>query len=228
MKMKIFTWFLALGLMIFSGHLLLSQNRDRGIENDPKAQVLLDQVSSKFKSYKSLMADFSLKVYSKDDGLDEVYPGKVWLKGEKYKIDSDQYEIVCDNVKRYVYLKSSNEVQINFYEPEEGNVESPSQLFTMYQKDFYYRIVGDEILNGVNTKMVELIPINIQKSSYKRVMLYVDPVKQTIKKAKIDSKDGIQYTWEIKSFKPDQAVDDSVFKFDKSKYPGITVEDMTN
>src|SRR5690606_24042615 len=114
------------------------QDSDRKITNDPKSQAILDKVSKNYRDMKSLESTFTLRMFSKADGIDEKYNGTVILKGQKYKIDTDHMEVICDNVKRYIWMKGVNEVTINLYEPDGETIESPAQLFTIYEKNFFY------------------------------------------------------------------------------------------
>jgi outer membrane lipoprotein-sorting protein len=166
-------------------------------------------------------------MFSKADDVDEKYNGKVFLKGQKYKIDTDQMEIICDNVKRFIWMKEQNEVTISKYEPDGETIESPAQLFTIYQKNFFYRLIGDEKAGNKTLRKIELLPQKVKESQYKRVYLFVDETANQIAKAVIESKDGIVYTWEIKEFKVNAPVDDKLFIFDKAKYPKAHIEDMT-
>lgn len=218
---------LSFAFLAFTINAFAQQASDRKINNDPKAQVILDKVSAKYKELKSLDCTFSLAMFSKADDVDEKYNGKVFLKGQKYKIDTDQMEIICDNVKRFIWMKEQNEVTISKYEPDGETIESPAQLFTIYQKNFFYRLIGDEKAGNKTLRKIELLPQKVKESQYKRVYLFVDETANQIAKAVIESKDGIVYTWEIKEFKVNAPVDDKLFVFDKAKYPKAHIEDMT-
>lgn len=206
---------------------LFAQDNDRKIENDPKATALLDKVSERYHASNSARVKFTLSVDSPEDDMFTESEGSVLLKNEKYRIDTDDMLIICDNVKRYVYLKESNELQINYFEPDEGEIESPSELFDIYKEGYFYRTIKEETLDGRNIKVVELIPKKINDSSYKNVHLHIDEDKNIIVKAVIHSKDGITYTYGIKTFETNANLSDSEFSFDASKYPGIYIDDMT-
>ncbi|MDX2002193.1 MAG: outer membrane lipoprotein carrier protein LolA [Chitinophagales bacterium] len=196
-------------------------------KNDPAAQALLDKVAAKYKSFASLEMTFTLNIQSVEDKLNETMTGSAWIRGEKYRVTTNTVDIVCDNVKRWTYLKENNEVQINFYEPEEDNIESPAQLFTLYKKNFYYRMIADDKVDGKVVKVVELTPTKLENSTYSRVHLYIDPASNNIVQAKVFNKDKVTYTWKITKFTPNAKIDDAKFVFDISKYPKVHVEDMT-
>ena len=55
-------------------------------QKDQKASDLLDQVSAKTKSYKSIKADFSYKMENAKAKINEEKQGTLLLSGDKYKI----------------------------------------------------------------------------------------------------------------------------------------------
>ncbi len=200
---------------------------DRKIANDPAAKTLLDKVSAKYQSYTSLEVTFKLSIVSKVDDLTESMNGNVWLKGQKYRVNTGDIEIICDNVKRWMILKGEKEVQISFYEPDANNIESPSQLFTIYKNNYYYMLDGTEALNGKQLTRVKLIPIDAKNSPYSNIYLLID-AENVIRKARIVGKDGVEYNWQIVTFNPNIKIDESKFGFAPAQYPGYNIEDLTN
>ncbi len=199
----------------------------RKIENDPAAKILLDRVSSKYQSYATLEVAFSLSIVSKIDGLNESMKGNVWLKGQKYRVNTGDIEIICDNVKRWMILKGDKQVQVNFYEPDANNIESPSQLFTIYKNNYYYKMDGTETLNGKQMNRVQLIPTDTKGSPYSNIYLLIDS-EDVIRKARIVGKDGVEYNWQIVTFTPNAKIDESRFTFNAAQYAGYHVEDLTS
>lgn len=214
-------------VMLVSVGLYAQKPGDRKIENDPAAKTLLDKVSTKYQSYSSLEVTFKLSIVSKVDDLNESMNGNVWLKGQKYRVNTGDIEIICDNVKRWMILKGEKEVQVNFYEPDANNIESPSQLFTIYKNNYYYMLDGNEALDGKQMSRVKLIPIDAKNSPYSNIYLLIDS-EDVIRKARIVGKDGVEYNWQIVTFNPNTKIDDSKFGFVPAQYPGYHVEDLTN
>ncbi len=219
--------FLFLAVALFHISILLAQQpADRKLQNDPAAQALLDKVSENYNSAPSLKVGFSLMVDTPEEDAYMKSQGSVLLKKEKYRIDTDEMVIVCDNVKRYVYLKESNELQINFFEPDEDEIESPSELFEIYKKDYFYRISREVTDNNRKLTVISLIPSDLKNSPYNMIFLYVDKEINQIVKGEIVARDGNKYTYTISSFEK-SPVPDTEFSFDPGQYPGIYVDDMT-
>jgi len=58
----------------------------------------------------------------------------LYVKGNKYKVQVKNQEVISDNKTVWTYIKDANEVQVNDYEPDENSI-TPSQIFTIYEKD---------------------------------------------------------------------------------------------
>lgn len=198
--------------------------QDRHIENDPDAKVILDKVSKKYRSFKSLKVEFKLSMESAEGDLNESYKGSALIKDEKYRLETDQLLVVCNNVKRWTYLKDSKELQINFYEPDPENIESPAQLFTIYDEDFFYRLLEEK--NGI--AVIELFPQELNESPFERITLFVNTGKSEIEKAKIRNKDKVEFTWQIETFNPNiELNEERDFSFDSNKFEVVHEEDLT-
>ncbi|GIV35064.1 MAG: hypothetical protein KatS3mg031_2599 [Chitinophagales bacterium] len=214
-------------ILLLSHQLLDAQPNERRIENDPNARVLLDAVYEKYHAAPSVKIQFSLSVDTPEEQAYIKSQGTVYLKKDKYKIDTEEMTIICDNVKRYVYLKEPNELQISYFEPGEEEVESPSKFFELYKKDFFYRLGGETTFMDRRAAVVNLLPMNIKESPYKMIFLIVDKEKKQILKAEILSKDGTRYTYVLTAIEETSNLPDEEFTFDPSRYPGIYIDDMT-
>ena len=146
------------------------------------------------------------------------------IKGNKYKVDLNSQEIICDNTTIWTYLKDSKEVQINTYEPDASTI-SPDQIFNIYQKDFLFSFNSETTVNGVVTEVIDLTPTDKNKPYFK-VRLNIGKNDNAINSAVFMFKDGKKYTFEIQKLVPDLVLNDSFFSFDPKQYPGINVEDL--
>ncbi len=107
---------------------------------DTKAQTLLNELSAKYKKYKSIKAQFAYTLESKASKMKQTQKGVLNLKGNKFKVEVANKEITCDSKTVWTYSSADNEVQINNYNPNENGF-NPAQIFTMYEKGFSYKFV---------------------------------------------------------------------------------------
>lgn len=192
--------------------------------NDPKAKTLLDAVSKTYRGFSSIQAAISLTTVNPVQNKTTTQTGNVYLKGEKYKIVMGKQEILCDKQSVWTYLKDINEVQINDYEANKEDI-TPSNMFTIYQNDFNYMMNGEETVDKTSCSVVDLMPKDKSKPFFK-VRIWIDKSAKYIKRMKVFDKNGNLYTYNVTTFNCKENLDDSFFKFDVSKHPGVHVEDL--
>ncbi|MEN9571297.1 MAG: hypothetical protein RL172_2528 [Bacteroidota bacterium] len=195
-------------------------------QNDPEAKKILDAVSAKFKTFKTVQAKFNLGIENASGKLLANKNGTVAMKGNKYRISVTGQEIFCDGANVSTYEKSTNEVTITRLDPSTNTI-TPQKLFTnFYDKDFLYKLNGEKNAKGKILQEIELTPIDKSKPFFK-VLLYVDKAGKTISGAKLFEKTGNRFNYTVTGFTPNAAaVTDAQFVFDAKKFPGVEVVDL--
>lgn len=213
-----------LGILLMISFFTVKAQVPKGMGNsDPDAKKILDAVSAKFKSYKSVAAKFSLKIENAAGKNLGTKAGSVFMKNNKYKVIVTGQEIFSDGSNVWTYDKSSNEVTISKLDPS-ANSLTPQKLFTnFYDKDFLYKLNGTVKQAGKNMQEIELTPIDKTKAFHK-VLLYID--KSNIATTKIFEKNGNRYTYSVTGMNTNTNIADGLFVFDSKKYPGVEVVDL--
>jgi outer membrane lipoprotein carrier protein len=205
---------------------LSSQSQPKGGgNNDPAAKKILDAVSTKFKSFKSVQSSFSLKIENNAGKTLGAKSGMIYMKGVKYRISVTGQEIFCDGSNISTYDKSTNELTITKIDPSVNSI-TPQKIFTnFYDKDFLYKLNGDTKVGAKMVQQVELTPTDKSKPFFK-VLLNIDKKNQAISSTKIFEKSGNIYLYEISNMNTSTLVSDAQFLFDAKKYPGVEVVDL--
>lgn len=193
-------------------------------QGDKKAKDILSGVSSKYRSYKSMKADFSYTLENPTAKIKETQSGSIVLSGAKYRLAIAGQEVICDSKTIWTYMKEAKEVQVNTVDPTEGGIK-PNEIFTMYEKGFLYKFVDEKKVAGKLQQNIELTPTDKSKNFFK-IKLTVDKASKQIVKSVIFEKTGNRYTYAIKEFTPNYAVNAGTFMFDVKKYPGVEVVDL--
>jgi len=190
-------------------------------QSDPDAKKVLDAVSAKFKTFKSVTAKFALKIENSAGKNLGNKAGTVYMKGTKYRISVPGQETFCDGSNVWTYDKASNEVTVSKLDPA-NNTITPQKLFTnFYDKDFLYKLNGE--VKGVQE--VELTPIDKTKPFFK-VIVFINKATQTLNSAKVSEKTGNRIAYSVASMNTSAVVPDAQFVFDAKKYPGVEVVDL--
>lgn len=154
----------------------------------------------------------------------EEFEGQITVMGDKFRLKMGGQEVINDGETVWTYLEEANEVNIDDYDPEEGDI-SPTQIYNAYQRGFKYAYVEDETIEGANYQVVDLIPENTNNQFYK-IRLHISEDNRMLKRWKIFEKNGTRYTYEINNFNPDAAVEDDAFTFNKKQHKGVEVVDL--
>jgi len=193
--------------------------------NDPAAKKILDDVSNKFKTYKTVQANFTYKVEDANGKAMSTKTGTIWMKGTKYKIVFGGTEIYSDGKTSWTYDKGAKEVTVNNVDASGGGI-TPAKLFTnFYDNDFLYMLNGEKKVAGKTIQEIEMTPTDKSKNFHK-VYLQVDKNAKTIYSTKVLEKAGNRYTYTVSNMKTNGAMNDAMFVFDKKKYPGVEEVDL--
>lgn len=72
---------------------------------DPEADKLLSELSVKYKNIKSAEMLVALTIDLPDVDDNQIMDVKVWIKGDKFKIELKDQEFISDNVTLWNYMK---------------------------------------------------------------------------------------------------------------------------
>lgn len=194
-------------------------------KSDPEAKKVLDAVSAKFKTYKTVKANFTLRVENAAGKVQGSKTGAVQMKGVKYRVSITGQEIFCDGTSIWTYDVSAKEVQLTTLDNSSGSI-TPQKLFTnFYDKDFLFVLNPDVKKGGKTFQVVELTPIDKSKPFFK-VLLEVDKVTKNIMSTYVFEKSGNRYLYAINSMTTNTPIADDGFVFNMKKYPGVELIDL--
>lgn len=206
--------------LFFSSLTAFAQPKGMG-NNDPEAKKILDAVSAKFKTFKSVQSKFAIKIENSSSKLLENKAGNVYMKGIQYRISLPNQEIFCDGSNVWTLDRAAKEVTISKLDPS-NNTITPQKLFTnFYDKDFLYKLNDGK----KSIQEIELTPIDKSKPFFK-LIVYVNKAAQTISSIKIFEKAGNRFTYTVGAMNSNVPVADAMFVFDIKKFPGIEVIDL--
>ncbi len=194
--------------------------------SDPKAKVILDRIRKQYDAYSAIEAAFTLSIEIPEQ-TKKTQKGKIVQQGKKYFLELPDQQIFCDGATVWYYLRNNNEVQINNADADDQEaLLTPKDLLKVYQRnDYLYALTGEGTENGKLVQWIEFKPTN-RNSEYSKLRLAVDKATQAIVSIKAFSRDGSRYTLTINSLTPNKAYASTYFSFNKSKYPGVHVEDL--
>jgi outer membrane lipoprotein-sorting protein len=199
-------------LFIFLGQIIAQ-------DQDPKAKAILDDLSKITRAYKTIHSEYVLTITNKDKKVVEKQNGKVWLKGNAFRLEIPGNVIVCDGKTQWNHNKDAGEVTIKNYDPNQKDQINPSNIFTIYESGFKFKYDKEEKLGANVCHVISLFPAeNQSKKKYHTVKLYVHKTKKQVLQMIMLMKDGGTQTIEVKTFKPNVEIPDSQFTFDTKPF----------
>ena len=200
---------------------VFSQSRDKA------AKVVLDEFNSKTRALPGALSNFSFTINDLSDNSEANFKGSFLLKGEMYKVLMDDMEIYYDGETLWNYIIEAGEVNI-LTPPEEPDpdsyFENPVRFFTIYEKDYFYKYIGEETLEGKDLHVIDLYPKDL-KRSFTRIRLIISQKKLELYSAKLFGKNKIQYTLKILNF-VSKDIPDEAFVFDPASHPDVDIIDL--
>ncbi len=194
-------------------------------QDDPKSKAIVDKLMAQAKGWTSFEADFTSRLQSTKDKLDVKQEGSMKVKGKKFRLVLDKNTVINDGTVMYTYNKDNNEVTMS--DPSDMDSElDPSTLFTQYEKGFKSQFVEEKVEAGITVQVVKLFPLEPAKKPYHTVVITVDKAKSEPRSVQVLYKDGNIVTYTLKKFTANPTLADALFSFDKSKHPGVEVNDM--
>jgi outer membrane lipoprotein carrier protein len=194
--------------------------------SDPAAKQILDQASAKIKSFKSIVAVFTLQIQDAQGASQGTKKGTVDLMGNKYHVQITGQEIFCDGKTMWTFDKSANEVTVTKVDPASGSITIQKLLTNFYDKDFLYKLNGEQKIGTKTVSEIELTPID-KTQNFHKIYLYVDKKSHLVSSGKLLDKNGNRYIYTINSLNGNAKLTDASFIFDKSKHPGVEEVNLT-
>jgi outer membrane lipoprotein-sorting protein len=195
-------------------------------DQDPKAKLILDDLSKTTKTYKTISADVVFTIFNKEKkAIEKPQAWKIQVKGQKFRLEIPGTTIVCDGKTLWNYNKDAKEVTIKTFDAE-SDEQNPSKIFTMYETGYKYKFDKEEKIGLVLCNVIDLFPaVKPEKKKFHTVKLYVDKGKKQISEMKMLMKDGGSQLYQIKTLKPNTDMPDNIFIFDLKGFKPDQIND---
>ena len=189
-------------------------------QNDKKATAILDEVSVKTKSFKTIKIEFTYAMDNVKEKIHDKFKGTLLSKGDKYKLTAAGQDVISDGKTVWTFLKDANEVQVNNISDDDDSF-TPTKLLSGYGQDYKSKFIEEK----GNDQIIELYPLKKGKT-FTKVRLTIDKAKKQISKFIIYDRSGSTFSYLVDKFVSDQTIADSVFSFNKAEHPGVEINDM--
>lgn len=196
-------------------------------QQDPKAKSILDDVSAKTRSYKTISADFSFSMENKAMSINEKNDGSIKLKGQKYLVELSGagVKVYSDGKTNWSYMKQGNQVTISTIEDSGSELMDPSSLFSIYEKGFTSKFIAEKTVAGKVVYQIDLFP-DKKEFDVSKITLEINKSTMMIQSAQLHGTDGNLYGLVVIKMETDRDFPDNDFVFDAKKFPDVEIIDL--
>ena len=185
---------------------------------DKKAKDLLDNVTSKIKSYSNVIIDFKYTLNNAKENINQDSKGNVTMMGNQYVLNFMGVTKLFDGKKIYTINPEDEEVTISKLDEKDDNAITPSKLLTFFNSGYKFAWDIQQDIKGRKIQYIKLIPTSA-KDQRKEILLGIDIQTKNIYNLIELGKNGTKTTLTVNSFKTNQPLSKNQFIFVASKYP---------
>jgi outer membrane lipoprotein-sorting protein len=196
-------------------------------QTDTKAKEILDEVSEKTSSYNTISADFIFKMDNDAMDIHEKNEGSIQLKGQKYVVDLPDVgmKVYSDGETLWNYMADGNQVTISNIEDSGSDLMDPSSIFSIYEKGFESKYIGNASKDGKTLYQIELFP-DSDEYDISKITLYINKSTMMIDSAVLHGIDDNLYGIEVTEMDTKTELPDSYFVFDPDSHGDIEIIDF--
>jgi outer membrane lipoprotein-sorting protein len=219
MKTILLSIFIVFSLTVFS-----QTNPDI---QDAAAEPFLEDISKLFNSAKALQIEFKYEIETPEPPSKVSDHGSIIIKGDMYKLKTDEGEMYFNGKTLWVYNVAATEVykSIPASESMDDMLLAPFRLIKEYKKYYKYKLKEDVNLAGVTYVQIELYPIDLN-TSYSIMRLLIDKKTKGLYSFGMQQKSGVHYTIFSKDIIRDVKISESAFSWNKTLYPDVLEVEM--
>ncbi|MFT4984032.1 MAG: hypothetical protein ACI9Q9_001084 [Flavobacterium sp.] len=192
---------------------------------DKKAKALLDQVTTKVRSYNNIVIDFKYSLNNAKENINQDSKGNVTMKNNQYVLNFMGITKIFDGKKTFTIVPEDEEISISSFNEKDDNAITPSKMLTFFNSGYKYSMDILQDVRGRKIQYIKLIPSN-SKDQRKEILLGIDVQTKHIYNLIEMGKNGTKTTLTVNSFKTNQPLSKNQFIFAESKYPNYYINKL--
>ena len=130
------------------------------IAQDQKAKALLDEVTSKVKTYNNIVIDFKYSLQNLKENINQESKGNVLLQGNNYVLNFMGITKMFDGKKVYTIVPEDEEISVSNFDEKDENAITPAKMLTFFNKGYKYSWDIPQDIRGRKIQYIKLVPIS--------------------------------------------------------------------
>lgn len=191
-------------------------------QDDAKAKEILDKVSAKTKTFKTMSANFTFSMINEEMDISEKNEGTIKVKGQKYCVELPELglEVFSDGKTIWNYMKEGNQVTITDVDSDGSELMDPSSIFSIYERGFRSEYIGEKKEGNKSVHAIKLFP-DTEEFEVSEIEVSIDKATMFLNSATLHDADGTLYKIAVLKMDTNKDYPDTDFAFDKTKYGDV-------
>lgn len=194
-------------------------------QQSTEARALLDNTYSSFEASKGIRLTFHAATIGPDGSEQMSMNGTAFIRGDKFRLETNEMDIWFDGATQWVLMKEVNEVNISNPTAEEISSVSPLALMGIYRNGYTLSAPKKKKLNGKNLAMIRMLP-TVGTTAYREVNALIDTNSHAMVQIDLTLRNGTKHLIEITDYSANHNYSDREFRFDQTRYPDIEIIDL--
>ena len=194
---------------------------------DKAAEPFLDSLALLFSAGQAYQIEFRYEVESvlEENKVEDF--GSVIIKGQKYKLKTDEGDVYFNGTKMWTHNLANQEVYVSTPDPQNMDqlLTVPFTMLTSYKKYFKYKLKDEIKINNKIFNEVELYPVNLE-SSYSILKVQIEKSSGRLYSFTLQQKNGIIFRIFITEIITNLKISDEVFSWNKEQNPEVLVIEL--
>lgn len=191
-------------------------------QNDPEAAALLEKVAQQIENYQTVSFDFSYSLENLEEQIRQESSGKVWLEGNKYRLEFLGLIQIFDEEKLYTIVPENEEITISTPEQEDAGF-NPSKLLYFFKEGYAYQMDIVQNVMGRKIQFIKLIPTE-ENTEIDYLLLGIDINSLNIYRLIEIGSNGTRTTLTLLSQTDNAKLPEGTFVFQEEDYPGYFID----
>ena len=185
------------------------------------AEVLINNLLNKIKT-SPFRTEFTLSVVQKNAVTSQSMSGKFLMNGKKFHIDSDIVKVWYDGKTQWGLNTEAKEVSISEPTEQELIETNPLTILGAYKSKCNTRFSKTK---STRYDIVELVP-KVKNNDFTLIEVRIDKATKNPYSVAVTEKNGTVSMLTLSNYQKGVKVSDADFVFDKTKFKGISVNDL--
>lgn len=191
-------------------------------EAAPDTTSLLHEIQARYEALDGLQAQFMQEMNSDVGGRSPRMQGRLWLQGDKYRIETRNQTLVTDGTTTWIYAPADNQVVINNAR-QDASTLSPQTLLTDYAARYAIASQQPVRINGTDHQKLTLQP-TASSVTFTDVTLWMRRADRIVTRVRVTDRDGSTLTITLDDIRLNPPLPPRLFAFDPP--PSAEVVDL--